>query len=107
MAWDDLTENVMAICRDTFQTPILYTTTGQDAFESKGIFDAEFKDVVMLDGALVQSTSPRLGMALADLPNRKARKGDRVVVKGVLYRVIDFQPDGQSGVSLFLEKLPT
>lgn len=105
MSWDDLTEGVMGICRDTFATPILYTPVGGDAFETQGIFDAEYKDVVMLDGALVQSATPRLGMALADMNGRRAKKGDRVVVKGTQYRVIEFQPDGQAGCSLILERV--
>ncbi len=105
MSWEDMTEGVMGVCRDTFAVPILYTPTGEPGFETRGIFDAEFKDVVLLDGALVQSATPRLGMALSDLNGRRAKKGDRVVVKGTQYRVIEFQPDGQSGCSLILERV--
>jgi len=105
MSWDDLTDGVMEVCRDTFSTPIVYTPVGQASFETLGIFDAEYKDVVMLDGAMMQSTQPRLAMHRKDLNGFRARAGDRVVVKGVEYRVMTFQPDGQAGCAMMLEKV--
>lgn len=105
MAWDDLTEGVMSACVDTFATPVLFTPMGLPSFETRGIFDDEARDVTLLDGSIVQSVTPRLGMLRSALNGRKAKNGDRVVVQGTEYRVIEWRPDGQAGCSLILEKV--
>lgn len=104
MDWDSLTDLVSATCRDTFGVPVGYTSfkTGE-SFQTVGIFDAEYKDAVMLDGMIVQETYPRLGIRLGDFPILPDR-GDTVMVKSTLYQVQEYRPDGQAGATLVLSK---
>ncbi len=104
MDWDSLTDLVSATCRDTFGVPVGFTsaTTGEQ-FQTVGIFDAEYKDVQALDGMIVQETYPRLGIRLGDFPVLPDR-GDQLMVKGVVYQVQEYRPDGQAGATLVLTR---
>lgn len=99
-----MTNDVMRICTETFTSTVIYDPQASAPITIKGIFDAAYQDVEILDGAAVQSTKPRLGVLLSDLP-AAPREGDRCTVNGVNYRVAEVRPDGEAGAALFLHKI--
>lgn len=104
MSWQDQTDAVMRICRDTFTTSLTYTPTVGAPFTLKAIFDAAYQQIEMLDGAAVQTTQPMLGVRLRDFATPPTA-GDRCTINGTNYRVSAFEPDGEAGAKLFLHKL--
>ncbi|OQB05778.1 MAG: hypothetical protein BWY19_00803 [bacterium ADurb.Bin212] len=101
--WQDKTDNVMRICRDTFSSTILYTPKLLAQRELIGIFDEAYQVVEILDGASVASVKPRLGLRLLDL-DFYPQNFDEVTINGTDYRVVEIQPDGEAGIQLFLHK---
>lgn len=102
-SWQDKTDNVMRICRDTFTTIVQYTPKTLPQRELKGIFDEAYQVVEILDGAPVSSVRPRLGLRLLDL-DFYPQNFDDVLINGVNYKVTDIQPDGEAGIQLMLHK---
>lgn len=101
--WQDRTDNVMIHCRDTFTTDLIYKPSVGAQISIQGIFDDEFISVVMLDGVPVETRRPRLGIRNKDLVARPA-KGDKCIINGSTYRVMEYEPDGEAGTALFLHK---
>ena len=96
----------MRICRDTFTTTLTYTPIVGAPFTLKGIFDAAYQQIELLDGASVQTIRPRLGVRLRDFPpGFPPKEGDRCTINSVNYRVAESQPDGEAGAALMLHKL--
>lgn len=96
----------MRICRDTFTTVLTYTPAVGAPFTLKGIFDAAYQQVELLDGAAVQTTQPKLGVRLRDFPTGfPPKEGDRCTINSTLYRVASIEPDGEAGAALMLHKL--
>jgi hypothetical protein len=102
--WQDRTKQVMQACLATFGETVTYTPDGLPAIEISAIFDQEFQQVDPSTGSLVVSTQPMIGVKEDDLP-QKPSKGDRVSIRGIEYRVVDYQPDGQAACRLLLNKL--
>lgn len=96
----------MRICRDTFTTTLTYTPAVGAPFALKGIFDAAYQQVELLDGAPVQTIQPKLGVRLKDFPpGFPPKEGDRCTINGTNYRVSEFQTDGEAGAALMLHKI--
>ena len=107
MSWDDLTDGVMRTCVDTFDhsttlQPILYKkkSTGAEK-QIQGVFDKVYSDVI-LDGQPVSTLKITLGIHKADV---EPERDDTVTVRGIGYRVVDFEPDGESGIKINLSEL--
>lgn len=67
------------------------------------VFDKAHVSVDPDTGASISSTNPILGVQRSQLA-ADPRKGDRVNVGGVLYTVMDHQPDGVAGALLELHE---
>lgn len=104
MTWQQQTDDVMRICTETFTTLVTYTPVVGAPFSVKGIFDAAYQEVQILDGAAVQTTQPKLGIRLSDFAV-KPKEGDRCTINSVVYRVTEYRPDGEAGASLMLHKV--
>jgi hypothetical protein len=102
--WQEQTKEVMRICRDTFTTDVAYDPKVGANFSIKGIFDAAYQQVEILDGAAVQTVKPVVGVRLADFPSPPV-EGDRCTINGTLYRIAVVAPDGEAGARLELNKL--
>lgn len=102
--WRNLTSNVMDQCLDTFGEEVIYTADGLSSIRITAIFDNEFQSVDPQSGAVVISTQPIIGVKDVQLP-QPPQKGDRVQIRGVDYKIIDHQPDGQAGSRLLLHKI--
>jgi hypothetical protein len=102
MNWSDLTDTILKHTSETFGERVVYWPAEEPSFEIMAVFDAAFQ-MVDAGGAMVQSTQPRLGVRLSQF-SQDPREGDRVEVRGTIYDVVEFQPDGQGGASLMLHR---
>ena len=93
----------MSKCRDTFGEPAIYTPVGGTAIEIDVIMDATFEAVDPNTGTIIISNQPKIGVKIDDLPG-EPQKGDLVTVRGIDFRVIEKQTDGQAGTQLLLHK---
>lgn len=84
---------------------VTYLPIAGGSFEIDAIFDTSYQSVDPGTNAVVSSHQPTIGIRLSDLPAAPA-KGDTVVIDSVTYRVIESQPDGVVGATLFLHKTP-
>lgn len=80
---------------------IIYRPKAGGVFKFKGIFDDRAQEVDPDTEQVVSSNVYSLGIKLDDLPN-PPKKGDKIEIKNIKYRVIDSQEDGAPGVSTVL-----
>lgn len=114
MGWPQETAGVLRACLEEFQDTdtngaprlVNYRPAGAAAFDVRAIFRAAHVQVDGPDGTAMSSVQPRLGLILAELATAP-REGDEVVVRDVLYRVQDAQPDGEGGVELVIQRIGT
>lgn len=85
-------------------TLVTYTPKTGAAYPIKAVFDKAHISVDPGTGAPISSTNPILGVQLSQLA-AEPRKGDRVNVNGVVYTVVEFQPDGVAGALLELHEV--
>lgn len=102
MNWLELTDALLKQTTATFGERVVYWPASEPSFEIRAVFDASFQ-MVDAGGAMIQSTQPRLGVRLSEFA-QEPREGDRVEVRGTIYDVIEYQPDGQGGASLMLHR---
>lgn len=104
MSWSEDQDKALQTCLKTFGVPVKY---GRNAvfYEITGIFDHNHFEVDVNSGVPISTVSPVLGVRVADLPDGKAEKSDRVEVNGTLYRLVDFKPDSCGGAKLFLQEV--
>lgn len=103
MNWLELTDAVLTHTTATFGERVVYWPASEPSFEIRAIFEAAFTMVDPGGNAIIQSTQPRLGVKLSDFAMTPA-EGDRVEVRGTVYDVTEYQPDGQGGALLMLQR---
>lgn len=91
---------VLGACLGVFGETVTYTPATGEPYEIQGIFNEIYQEVDSA-GAIVQSARPNLGVRVDDLAAKVAR-GDKVTLRGVTYRVLDNQTDGEGGTTLLL-----
>jgi hypothetical protein len=105
MNWSEITDSILKHTSETFGERVVYWPSCEPSFEIRAVFDASFQ-MVDAGGAMIQSTQPRLGVRLSQF-SQDPREGDRVEVRGTIYDVIEFHPDGQGGANLLLHRCPS
>lgn len=106
MDWQKATDQVLTIAADTFGRGRVITyvpAIGAPYGLARGIFANAHVAVDIGSGVDNSMLAPTLGVRLSDLAT-KPRKGDRVTVDGVTYKIIDSQEDGEGGSTLILQK---
>lgn len=110
MGWADMADRMLGVAVRTFsdtdadgETRVEYLPKGGSPIPLSAVFDAAHLSVDPSTGAPVSSTNPILGIRNSDLPS-PPQQGDRVTVRGILYHVLDAQPDGVAGSLLELQK---
>lgn len=103
MNWLELTDALLTQATSTFGERVVYWPASEPSFEITAIFDATFQMLEPGGNAMIQSTQPRLGVKLSDFACPPA-EGDRVEVRGTIYDVVEYQPDGQGGAMLMLQR---
>jgi len=102
-----MTDGVMKTCRDTFTTPFTYLPKVGSGVSMKGIFDAAFVTVQIIDSAPVQSIGPQMGVRVADLVAASITPGpgDRIQVGAITYTVDEYRPDGEAGAVIIMNEI--
>lgn len=97
MGWWDLEVAALQIQESTFSEPatVYFAGAPPEGFATRGIFDAP---PVSSDLGLARDLSdqaPWIGFYVAELPGGQLpRLGDRLVVRGVDWEIVDVAPDG-------------
>jgi len=105
MDWSGVTDMITATCVGTFGIPVLYQPAGLSVLSIQAIFDEAYEAIDPQTGASIISTQPMIRVRLSDLP-RSPGRGDQATIKGTLYRVNTFEPDGGGGARLLLQEIP-
>jgi hypothetical protein len=103
MVWADTVDRALKTAIGAFKSSATYTRAlaPSSPIVLNGVFDVPHQSVDPQTGVPVQSTQPRFGIRLADLPAVPA-SGDQLVRAGVTYRVLEVEEDGQGGAELIL-----
>ena len=115
MGWATMAQRMLGVSIRTFSEPtaaldplgaVYWLTDGIEPGVplAQAVFDTAHVSVDPETGAPVSSQNPVLGVRLIDLPNEPTNR-DRVLARGVLYKISDLQPDGVAGVTLILRKV--
>lgn len=100
----EMTKALSAIVLTTFGEPVVFHLEGRGAsIDSTGVFTAMHQAVDPGTGVAVSSVQPLLEVVAANLP-RAPSEGDAVTVQGVLYLIVDVQPDGHGFLKLMLHR---
>lgn len=115
MGWASMAQRMLGVSIRTFSEPtaaldpdgaVYWLTDGvaPGVALAQAVFDSAHISVDPETGAPVSSQNPILGIRLIDLPNDPTNR-DRVLARGVLYKINDVQADGVAGATLFLRKV--
>ena len=102
MPWPALAESALCACLQALGEEISYVPEGGLALAIQAIVDLNFEQVDPNTGAIVSSNQPMIGVRDLDLP-APPDEGDRCTVRGLEYRVVERQQDGQGGSRLILK----
>lgn len=105
MSWTDLVNGMNRCCQNAFSEKegVIYIRNNGDQLSIQGIFDANFISVDPDTGATISSTTPVLAIIANDLPV-SPDEGDKVVIRGVTYKVMETQPDSEGMIKLILHR---
>jgi hypothetical protein len=76
---------------------------GESEHPLRGIFDSDHEEVTFEGNAPIATRGLSFGIDANDLPFAP-KKGDRVKIRGKLYKVFESQPDSESGIVLILKE---
>ena len=100
----EMTQALSAIVLTTFGEPVMFHLEGQTApIESTGVFTAAHMEADASTGVAVSTVQPLLEVVAANLPG-PLTEGDAVMVRGVLYLIVDVRPDGHGFLKLMLHR---
>ncbi|WP_336341768.1 head-tail joining protein [Pseudomonas atacamensis] len=115
MGWASMAQRMLGVSIRTFSEPtaaddpdgaVYWLTDGVAPGVAlvQAVFDSAHVTVDPETGAPVSTNNPILGIRLIDLPNEPTNR-DRVLARGVLYKIHDVQADGVAGATLFLRRV--
>ena len=104
MGWLDQIDLLLKTSTSTFGESCLYTKKNGQDFYIEGIFDNNYQEVESQGDLKTQSTGPKLGIRMRQF-EENPREGETVTIRDIVYRVLEFQPDGQGGAVLILNKV--
>lgn len=102
-AWQSMTRNVLGAAMSTFGETVTWRPGLEGHRELTAIFRAAHAAVDLGQGAIA-TVDPELDVRLSDV-GEPPREGDKVIVRGLSYRVSEVQPDGEGGAKLKLKRL--
>jgi len=104
MNWLEITDGILKASVSAFGESVTYTPRTGTSKEISGIFDNSYKRLDPQSGLIVQSVEPVLGIRLSDLDSAPG-DGDSVLIRSIVYRVVEVKQDGQGGATLRLHKV--
>jgi hypothetical protein len=106
--WERQVDEAMQVCIDTFGEGVqrvTYTSIHGDTVEIDGVFEASTESVDPDTGAPILSHQPLLSVRLSQLAHLP-ELGDSCVIRGLNYRVMAPEFDGQGTATLRLHAMP-
>lgn len=100
---NDLANRALRAGIQVMGEPITYAR-GEQTWALRAMFQDAYVGADPETGGPVSTVQPVAGIDGRDLPI-KPKGGDSVTARGKTYRVRDAQPDGHTGVTLFLQKV--
>lgn len=107
MSWPGMVDDVLERCLEAFGEEVEYRLSLTSPFNPvtiRGVFSSSHIVLDPATNAAIDTQMPGVGIRLADLP-RAPREGDRIIIRGQEYRVIESQEDGEGGSLLLLNKV--
>lgn len=106
MSWTDLVDDLNRNCMNAFSEKegVLYIRNNNDQISIQGIFDSNSISVDPNTGAVIPSVTPVLGIVAKDIPS-DPDEGDKVVIRGIAYKVMEYQPDSEGMIKLILHRV--
>lgn len=83
---------------------VLYRSLACGEFAVRGEFFSAYERIEIHDGMEYSSVHPMLKVRLSDFA-QPPQQGDRPIIAGVEYEVVDVEPDGHAGADLILRVL--
>lgn len=109
MNWSELADNLNRTTRDVFGESITFAgrwgdpvSVDTDGEPLTGVFDRDHETVNVADGQVVSTTEPVLFIRGGDLAFEPI-VGEKVVIRGQDWIILDVRPDGHGGYKLALE----
>ena len=99
-----MTHRLMEKCVNALGENVIYYPESQASVAIKGIFNENFEHLDTDSGFQVVSSQPNLGIQKITLESKPAIQ-DQLVVRGIVYKVVDVQDDGESAYKLLLHRL--
>ena len=109
MSFRDKTDKLLdAALSDSFfgeDNKISYRPASGGRYLIRGIFDESWEEVDLETGVKFSTAKPNVGILLRELPDKvQPKEGDKALVRGCLFNIIDVQEDGQGGATLLMHK---
>lgn len=110
MAWADMASRMLGVTIRAFNENrggalvVEFLRPNETPWTVDAVFDDAHREIDPNTGAIVSSTDPIIGLRIADLPEMPTNN-HQFRVRGVLYRVIDVQPDGVAGLTAQLQRV--
>lgn len=105
--WEQTVDRAMRTCVRVFgegdTALVTYAHAGGPTYDLDGIFEATTEVVDLDTGAAVMSNQPRVSFALSAM-QALPKVGDTCEIRGLSYKVIEPNFDGQGTVTLRLHK---
>jgi len=105
--YEDRINHLITTSMSTFGQDITFRPLGGSDFTMKAIFDESFLAVDPNSGAAVQSLESKIAVKVSDITDQISRvpgKGDQVVISSVVYRIVEYMPDGKGSADIILRK---
>lgn len=101
-----LVNRVLRHSTATFGEEITFLPKSGRVFKKRGVFDNEYQLIDPNTEHLVSVNQPMLGINLNDFDKGKEPLvGDEIKLRGVKFRIVDKQEDGQGGARLILQRV--
>jgi len=102
--WPGQVGRILGAALARFGEPVTFLPAGGSSSQVTGIFTAASKQVDPNTGVVVSTNEPILGVRLSDFTPLPGL-GSKVIVRGITYRVMDCQEDGEGGAKLYLQRV--
>jgi len=103
MAWTDLAGRIQTAGQTVFGETVVFTPALTGTPETvTGIFDAEHHYQEVMEGAVIETSRPRLVLQRTTLSVTPLRT-DGITVRSTGYTVLEVMPDGQGDLEIILE----
>ena len=103
MGWLDKTDLILKASTSAFGECCQYKTKDGLEFPFEGIFDENYQEISGRGDSRMQSTKPQVGVRLCEFESTP-KEGDTLTIRSIVYRVLEYQPDGQGGAVLILNE---